>query len=170
MDLPVHARLRNLLVPAVKRKKHTQNSKTKMGRDYYYEEPAYVIAGGSILPFFAIVVTALRLRIRIQQRQPLKADDWLVLPATVRVNSGAISHLFANKNQIFAVAIGILMIYSVSQHALAYPLEIPADFDGNPLLLVTPQIVLAAKACNSVLKIKDIPDLTFSSRHKSPFC
>lgn len=39
------------------------------------------------------------------------------------------------------------MIYAVSKHAIAYPLEIPADFDGNPLLLVTPQIVLAAKVC-----------------------
>lgn len=51
---------------------------------YYYEEPAYVIAGGSVLPFFALIVTALRLHFRIKQRQPLKADDWLVFPAMVR--------------------------------------------------------------------------------------
>lgn len=52
-------------------------------QQYYYEKPAYVIAGGSILPFFAILITALRFYFRIKQQQPLKPDDWLVLPACV---------------------------------------------------------------------------------------
>lgn len=52
-------------------------------QQYYYENPAYVIAGGSVLPFFAIIITALRFHFRIKQQQPLKADDWLVLPACV---------------------------------------------------------------------------------------
>lgn len=51
---------------------------------YYYEYPECVIAGGSVLLAFAVAVTALRLHLRIKQRQPLKADDWLVLPAAVR--------------------------------------------------------------------------------------
>lgn len=50
---------------------------------YYYEKPAYVIAGGLVLPFFAVIVTALRFHLRIKQQHPLKADDWLVLPACV---------------------------------------------------------------------------------------
>lgn len=40
------------------------------------------------------------------------------------------------------------MTYAVSQHAMAYPVEVPADYEGNSLLLVTPQIVLAAKVRN----------------------
>lgn len=44
------------------------------------------------------------------------------------------------------------MIYAVSQHAMAYPLEVPADFEGDPLLLVTHQIVLAAKVYTRSLK------------------
>lgn len=141
-------------------------------RQYYYEEPAYVIAGGSILPFFAIVVTALRLRVRVQQRQPLRADDWLVIPAMVpaRLTGGLsmLSSLADNEQlQIFAVAIGVLEIYSVSQHALAYPLEVPADYEGDPLLLVTPQIVLSAKVC--IRNHRSVPDLTSLCRRKLPF-
>lgn len=48
---------------------------------------------------------------------------------------------------MFAVAISVLMIYAVSQHAMAHHLEVPADFEGDPLLLVSPQIVLAANVC-----------------------
>lgn len=53
---------------------------------YYYEEPDYVIAGGSVLPVMAIIVTGLRMYFRNTQRQPLKADDWLVFPAVVRAS------------------------------------------------------------------------------------
>lgn len=47
------------------------------------------------------------------------------------------------------MAIGVLMTYAVSQHAMAYPLEIPPDFEGSPLLLVTPQIVLSSKVISA---------------------
>lgn len=57
-----------------------------------------------------------------------------------------------NNVQAFSVGIGVLMIYSVSQHAMAYPVEVPADYEGNPLLLVTPQIVLAAKVRYTILE------------------
>lgn len=59
---------------------------------------------------------------------------------------------------MFAVAIGVLMIFSVSQHALAYPVEVPADYEGDVMLLMTPQIVLAAKVCER--NLHGVPDLT----------
>lgn len=111
----------------------------------YYEQPGYVIAGGVVLPVFAIIATVLRLHIRRKQWQPLKADDWLVLPALVCAYRQSLDVLTDEKMQTFAVAIAVLMIYAVSQHAFAYSLEIPSDFDGSPLELATTQIVLASK-------------------------
>lgn len=52
-------------------------------RRHYYDHPAYVVTGASILGTIAILVTALRVQVRIKQKQPFKADDWLVLPAVV---------------------------------------------------------------------------------------
>lgn len=42
-------------------------------------------------------------------------------------------------------AIAIETTYGVSQGAVAYPTEIPADFDGDPLEITTPQIALVYK-------------------------
>lgn len=50
---------------------------------HYYDQPACVVTGASILGIIAILVTALRVQVRIKQKQPFKADDWLVLPAVV---------------------------------------------------------------------------------------
>lgn len=38
-----------------------------------------------------------------------------------------------------------MVTYGVSQKAIAYPVQMPPDFDGNPYALSTPQISLALK-------------------------
>lgn len=49
----------------------------------YYDTPSHVIAAGVVLPLMDIVAIALRFWMRIKQRQGLKTDDWLMIPATV---------------------------------------------------------------------------------------
>ncbi|KAI1379310.1 plasma membrane protein Pth11-like protein [Hypoxylon crocopeplum] len=64
----------------------------------------------------------------IKQRQTLKADDWLILPAT-----------------LLTIGIGVSFIYGVSQRTLGYPTELPVSFDGNPLELKTKQMTMVAQ-------------------------
>lgn len=65
----------------------------------------------------------LRFAARKKQRQPLKADDWFLVPAT-----------------LLTIGIGVSMVYGVSKKALAYPFEVPPDPPEDSLSIVTEQI------------------------------
>ncbi|KAI1868448.1 uncharacterized protein JN550_006364 [Neoarthrinium moseri] len=94
----------------------------------YWTTPSHVIAAGIGLSILDIAFVSLRFAARKKQRQPLKADDWLLVPAT-----------------LLNIGIGIAMVYGVSRHSLAYPFEVPAEADGNGLLVATEQISLEGK-------------------------
>ncbi|KAI1743832.1 hypothetical protein F4680DRAFT_444529 [Xylaria scruposa] len=96
---------------------------------YYITEPGYVISAAILLPLLDIIAVALRFWARTKYREAIKADDWLMLPATILVT-----------------AIGISVTYGVAKGAIAHPTEIPPDFNGNPLEITTPQISLIYKA------------------------
>lgn len=55
-----------------------------MSTQHYYQTPGHVIAAGMVLSALDIVAVILRFKARREGKQPLKADDWLLLPATVR--------------------------------------------------------------------------------------
>ncbi|KAI1752989.1 hypothetical protein F4782DRAFT_530103 [Xylaria castorea] len=96
---------------------------------YYITEPGYVIAAAILLSLLDIIAVALRFWARTKYREAIKADDWLMLPATIIVT-----------------AIGISVTYGVAKGSIAHPTEIPPDFNGNPLEITTPQISLIYKA------------------------
>jgi hypothetical protein len=50
----------------------------------YYEIAGHNIAAGVVLSVVDIFTVALKFWTRRIQRQPLKADDWFLVPATVR--------------------------------------------------------------------------------------
>ena len=50
----------------------------------YYETAGHSIAAGVVLSVLDTFVVALKLWTRRIQKQPLKADDWLLVPAAVR--------------------------------------------------------------------------------------
>ncbi|KAI0813187.1 hypothetical protein GGR55DRAFT_561588 [Xylaria sp. FL0064] len=86
----------------------------------YFQTPSHVVAAGIGLSVLDIICVSLRFAARRKQRQPLKADDWLLVPAT-----------------LFTLGIGISMVYGVSKKALAYPYVLPPD---------SPEDVLSAKS------------------------
>ncbi|KAI1134910.1 plasma membrane protein Pth11-like protein [Hypoxylon sp. FL0543] len=94
----------------------------------YYQMPGHIIAASVALSLIDIIALILRIWTRKKQRQALKADDWLILPAT-----------------LLTMGIGISLIYGVSQRALGYPTRMPVSFAGNPLELETEQITMVAK-------------------------
>ncbi|KAI1414492.1 hypothetical protein F5Y13DRAFT_16809 [Hypoxylon sp. FL1857] len=94
----------------------------------YYTRPGYVIATAIALSVVDIVAVALRFWARKIQRQPPKADDWLMIPAT-----------------LVTVGICVSQVYGVSQRALAYRIEIPPGFTGSTDELATPQLALKAQ-------------------------
>lgn len=49
----------------------------------YYQRPGHVIAASMVLSVVDVITVGLRFWLRKRQRQPLKADDWLAIPATV---------------------------------------------------------------------------------------
>ncbi|KAK3989417.1 hypothetical protein QBC44DRAFT_267231 [Cladorrhinum sp. PSN332] len=100
-----------------------------MVRQAYYQTPGHVVAAGVVLGLVDIAAVTLRFWARKRQKQPLRWDDWLIIPA-----------------MLFAVGIGINLVYGVSQHALGYPLAIPADYVGNPLEVSTDQTTATSKA------------------------
>lgn len=57
----------------------------------YYETAEHVIAASIALPIVDILAVALKFRIRRIQKHPWKADDWCLVPATVRRFSGLTS-------------------------------------------------------------------------------
>lgn len=50
----------------------------------YYETPEHLIAASIALAVAIVVAVPLKFWTRLRMKQPLKADDWLLLPATVR--------------------------------------------------------------------------------------
>ena len=54
-----------------------------MSTQHYYQTASHVIAAGMVLSIMDIVAVLCRFRLRKEGKQPLKADDWLLLPATV---------------------------------------------------------------------------------------
>ncbi|KAJ8128577.1 hypothetical protein O1611_g5060 [Lasiodiplodia mahajangana] len=52
----------------------------------YYETASHNIAAAVILPLADIVAVSLRFWVRMKQNQRLKADDWLLIPATVSLD------------------------------------------------------------------------------------
>lgn len=112
---------------------------------HYYDQPAYVVAGASILGFIAILATVLRIHVRLQQKQPFKADDWLLIPAAVRASSthstGISLQLLTPVGKMMAMAIDIAMVYGVSQGALATT-QVPLGPGLDPWVTATPQHIL----------------------------
>ena len=51
------------------------------------DNPSYVLAAGIVMPILAIVFVALRFYTRSKQKLPYGLDDWLALPALVRVHA-----------------------------------------------------------------------------------
>lgn len=49
----------------------------------YYQSPGHVIAAGVVLSVVDIIAVVARLWVRKRQKQGLKADDWLMIPAAV---------------------------------------------------------------------------------------
>ncbi|OTB01758.1 hypothetical protein M426DRAFT_211617 [Hypoxylon sp. CI-4A] len=95
---------------------------------YYYMEPSHVIAVSIALSVVDIIAVALRVWARKIQNQPLKADDWLMIPAT-----------------LVTVGIGASQVYGVSHRALGYPIDVPAGYTGDPSALNTPQLRLKSQ-------------------------
>ncbi|KAI1432590.1 hypothetical protein GGR50DRAFT_585711 [Xylaria sp. CBS 124048] len=95
---------------------------------YYITEPGYFISAGIALAVLDIMAVSLRFWTRTKQRETLKADDWLMLPATVLIVAAVIS-----------------TTYGVAKGSIAHPTVIPPEFMGNPLDLTTPQITLIYK-------------------------
>ncbi|KAI0883286.1 uncharacterized protein GGS22DRAFT_38276 [Annulohypoxylon maeteangense] len=94
----------------------------------YYMRPGHVVAAAIALSVVDIVAVTLRFWARKVQRQPPKADDWLMIPATV-----------------LTVGIGIAEVYGVSKRGLAYRIEVPEGYTGKTSDLVTPQLALKAQ-------------------------
>ncbi|KAI0135792.1 hypothetical protein F4814DRAFT_444598 [Daldinia grandis] len=95
---------------------------------FYYMRPGHVIAAAIALSVIDIFVVGLRFWARKVQKQPLRADDWLMMPAA-----------------LITVGIGISQLYGVSQKALGYRTVIPDGFRGNPFELATPQLTLKSQ-------------------------
>ncbi len=51
----------------------------------YYRTPRHVIAAGTLPPLLDIISIALRAFARKRQKQVVGVDDWLMVPATVRI-------------------------------------------------------------------------------------
>ncbi|KAI0390770.1 hypothetical protein F5Y17DRAFT_461445 [Xylariaceae sp. FL0594] len=91
--------------------------------DGYWVTPAHVILAGIALPVLDIVAVAIRYVARRKQRQRLGPDDWLMIPAL-----------------LFTVGIGVAMTNGASKDALAHPLELPAELNGDFLDFSSEQI------------------------------
>ncbi|KAI0007823.1 plasma membrane protein Pth11-like protein [Xylariaceae sp. FL0662B] len=94
----------------------------------YYQTPGHVVAAAAVLSGVDIAATALRFWMRKRHRQLLKADDWLMVPAT-----------------ILTIGIAIILIYGVSHRALGYRVELPPGYSGNPRDLVSEQATTAGQ-------------------------
>ncbi|KAI1820949.1 hypothetical protein F4861DRAFT_520973 [Xylaria intraflava] len=94
----------------------------------YWCTPGHVVTASIGLSVLDITFVALRFFARKRQGQPLKVDDWIMIPAT-----------------LFTVGIAIAMVYGVSKKSIAYPYVVPPEAHGNSLLVATEQISLTGK-------------------------
>ncbi|KAI1391574.1 uncharacterized protein F4822DRAFT_190157 [Hypoxylon trugodes] len=97
-------------------------------KPYYYMQPDNIIAAAVALSLLDIIVVALRFWTRKIQRQPPKADDWLMVPAA-----------------LLTVGVAISQIYGVSKRSIGYRTDIPPGYTGSVDELVTPQITLKSQ-------------------------
>ncbi|KAI1376200.1 hypothetical protein F4677DRAFT_419169 [Hypoxylon crocopeplum] len=102
----------------------------------YYDSPGHVIAAGIVLSVVDIVSVSLRFWARKKQREALKADDWLMIPAS-----------------LITTAIGICLVYGVSQEALGYPAKLAPDQIGSSLNITTEQLSTAFKMEFSIISM-----------------
>ncbi|KAI0157915.1 hypothetical protein GGR52DRAFT_576885 [Hypoxylon sp. FL1284] len=93
----------------------------------YYMRAGHTVAVAIALIIVDIIAVGLRFWTRRVQRNPPRADDWLMIPAT-----------------IVTIGIGIDQLYGVSRKGLGYWTEIPPGYTGSEEDLVTPQIVARA--------------------------
>ncbi|TGJ82864.1 hypothetical protein E0Z10_g5903 [Xylaria hypoxylon] len=94
----------------------------------YLQKPGHVVAAAVILPLIAIMIVVLRFWTRRKQRQNLKMDDWLIIPAL-----------------LLTLGISISIIYGVSQHSVGYRTYVPPEWSGTPFELKTRQITIIYK-------------------------
>ncbi|KAI1101069.1 hypothetical protein F4804DRAFT_23669 [Jackrogersella minutella] len=102
----------------------------------YYFKSGHVVAAGVVLSVVDIIAVILRFRIRRAQRQPLLADDWLMIPAL-----------------LITTGIGICLVYGASQKALGYPANISSDSIGSSLEVSNGQVSTAFKIEFSVISM-----------------
>ncbi|OTA69356.1 hypothetical protein K449DRAFT_418792 [Hypoxylon sp. EC38] len=100
----------------------------------YYHEPGHVIAAGVVLSVVDIASVILRFYTRKRQQQPLKADDWLLVPAS-----------------LLTTGIGICLVYGVSQKALGYASQLDPDLIESSLEITTEQLTTAFRIEFSVI-------------------
>ncbi|KAI0556236.1 plasma membrane protein Pth11-like protein [Xylaria curta] len=100
----------------------------------YFETPGHVIAASIVVPVVDLLALAIRFHIRRRLRHGLKADDWLILLATV-----------------LTLGMGITLIYGVARKSIAYRFEVPPDLEDNPFAAATPQAALTGKIQLAVL-------------------
>lgn len=129
----------------------------------HYETAAHVIAASVALPVVDILAVALKFKVRRIQKQPLKADDWSLVPATVRRFSSLIltaQRVRTSTNvlllaQFLTSAIGIVLSYgATNHHAIGWPLEIPPDSEGGPTRPATEQEMLARKVWRNCMGVE----------------
>ncbi|KAK4210370.1 hypothetical protein QBC37DRAFT_377085 [Rhypophila decipiens] len=94
----------------------------------YYQMPGHFVAAAVTFLILDLSAITLRFVARRRLKQALRADDWFMLLGTV-----------------FSLVIILDVIWGVSQRALAYTMEFPENFDGNPLMLVTDQMSATLK-------------------------
>ncbi|KAI2601838.1 hypothetical protein GGR54DRAFT_580533 [Hypoxylon sp. NC1633] len=95
---------------------------------YYYMRPGHVLAAAMGFSVVSIIAVALRFWARKIQRQPPKADDWLMIPAT-----------------LLTIGLAVSQVYGVSQKALGYRTVRPPGFEGSLYELATPQLAIESQ-------------------------
>ncbi|RYC57011.1 hypothetical protein CHU98_g9196 [Xylaria longipes] len=94
----------------------------------YFETPGHAIAASIVVPVVDLLALAIRFHIRRTLNHGLKADDWLILVATV-----------------LTLGMGITLIYGVARKSIAYRFEVPQDLEDDPFAAATPQAALTGK-------------------------
>ncbi|XDG01833.1 hypothetical protein ABKA04_001448 [Annulohypoxylon sp. FPYF3050] len=101
-----------------------------MARDdmAYYMRPEQMVAAAVALSIVDVIAVAFRFWARKMQKLPPKADDWLMIPAT-----------------LMTVGIAIAEVYGVSKRGLGYRIVVPAGYSGDKSDLITPQLMLKSQ-------------------------
>ncbi|KAI0975161.1 plasma membrane protein Pth11-like protein [Xylaria arbuscula] len=100
----------------------------------YFETPGHVIAASIVVPLLDLLALAIRFHIRRKLKHGLKADDWLILLATV-----------------LTIGMGITLIYGVAHKSIAYRFKVPQNLEDDPFAAATPQAALTGKIELAVL-------------------